>query len=373
MHTNRIVKLIVLILFLFPLNSHRSLAVKGLEGRKQLVLEGNTAIVQVDLAGGSIVDFHLVGQELNPLNWNYPGKGDLEPRTIGHFICFDRWGQPSPQEQKNGMPFHGEAAQVEWSALSQPSNKGGIVSAEMSCKLPIGGLSLTRTMKLSGDSPVLVVREEITNMNKLGRLYNIVQHPSIAPPFLDESVIVDCNAHKGFMQSSPMPAPEEPVIYWPMIVYNGEFVDLSRLADDHLPGVTSFVFSEGEDYGWVTACNPDKGLLIGYIWGLNEYPWLNIWRNVNDGKPAARGLEFGTTGLHKPFFDLVAKRTIFDKPLYEYIDAGETVIKSYVAFLSVIPADYQGVGDIDYMKGTIVLKEKGENRDRDITLKYKLP
>jgi hypothetical protein len=230
---------------------------------------------------------------------------------------------------------------------------------------------LKRTMKLYEDAPVLMVEEEISNVNKLGRVYNIVQHPSIAPPFLDESVVVDTNAYKGYMQESPMPAPEEPVLYWPKLVYKGELADLRRLADNPDPSVVSLVFRDGVEYGWVTACNPGKGLLFGYLWKLSDYPWLNIWRNVQDGKPAARGIEFGTTGLHQPFGGLLAKGTIFDRPLYEYIDAGQTVVKSYTAFLSRIPRDYRGVGDVTFRDGRIVIQELGKDRKRDITLKIK--
>ena len=136
----RMISLIFIGVWMCVVLSALSRAEPSLEGRKQVVLEGNAALVSVDAAGGSIVDFHLSGQNLNPLTWNYPEKGDLKPRTIGHFVCFDRWGQPSPQELKNGMPFHGEAAQVEWQVLSEPVKKEGAVSAEMFCSLPIGGL-----------------------------------------------------------------------------------------------------------------------------------------------------------------------------------------------------------------------------------------
>ena len=47
---------------------------------------------------------------------------------------------------------------------------------------------------------------------------------------------------------------------------------------------------------------------------------------------AARGLEFGTTGLHQPYSILVAKGRIFDRPLFEYLDAGQTVARSYAAY-----------------------------------------
>ena len=65
----------------------------------------------------------------------------------------------------------------------------------------MGGLTLTRTAKLSGASPVLLIREVIKNVNRLGRVSNLVQHPSIAPEFLDESVIVDSNAWKGYLRA----------------------------------------------------------------------------------------------------------------------------------------------------------------------------
>ena len=359
-------------LIMFTVLSYPCSPETGLEGRKQVILENAAACASIDIAGGSIVDFHLTGNQLNPLNWNYPEKGDTSPRTMGHFICFDRWGQPSEAEIENGMPFHGEAPYVVWKVLSPPAKKNGALTAEILCELPIGGMILKRTMTLYENTPVVRVREEITNINKLGRVYNIVQHPTIAPPFLDETVLVDSNAYKGYMQESPWPNPEEPVIYWPSIAYKGKHVDFRRLFDDPNPAVVSFVFQDGEEYGWVTACNPGKGLMLGYIWKLSEYPWLNIWRNVDkDGEPAARGLEFGTTGLHRPFGDMLAKRTIFGRTLCEYCDAGQTIVKSYLMFLSEIPAQYNGVGNIEYSGCTIVIKEHEPAVTPDIVITVK--
>ena len=328
---------------------------QGLGGRQLVTLEGKAAVLTVDVAGGAIVDFHFKGRTLNPFTWNYPEKGDKTPRPMGHFVCFDRWGQPSQNEGKNGMPFHGEATTVQWMVLSQPVMKNGAVTAKMSCSLPIGGMTLIRTMVLSDTAPVVEVTEEITNVNKLGRVYNIVQHPSIGPPFLDESVIVDCNALKGYMQESPMPTPEEPTLYWPKNFYRGTIVDFRYLTDNPNPAVVSFVFRDGEEYGWVTACNPAGGLLVGYRWKTAEYPWLNIWRNVKDSKPAARGIEFGTTGLHQPFDVLLEKGTMFGRPLYEYLDANESTVKSYTMFLAGIPKDCTGVDNVGVRNGSIVI------------------
>ena len=362
-----------MVIFILAGNIPLSWPEPTLDGRELVVLKGKAAQVGVDVAGGSIVDFHLGKDGLNPLNWNYPEEKTTEPRTMGHFVCFDRWGQPSRQESKNGMPSHGEAARVVWKVLSKPVYKNGMIRTEMLCELPIGGMTLKRSMNLYDNIPVLIVREEITNINKLGRVYNIVQHPSIAPPFLDESVIVDSNAKKGFMQESPMPTPEEPVVYWPKIAYKGKLVDLGRLSDNSNPGVVSFVFEDGIKYGWVTTSNPGKGLLLGYIWKLSEYPWLNIWRHVANGKPFARGLEFGTTGLHKPFISLIEKGEIFKRPLFEYLDAVQTVEKSYVAFLAEVPKDFSGVNNVKYSEGAIVIEFRRSAKTGEFSIKISAP
>jgi hypothetical protein len=95
---------------------------------------------------------------------------------------------------------------------------------------------------------------------------------------------------------------------------------------------------------------------------------LNIWRNLENGRPAARGLEFGTTGLHQPVGVLVSKGKIFDHAIYAYLDAGETVTRSYAAFLFRIPAGYRGVERITYDSGRLTLHERGRASARDLTV-----
>ena len=73
---------------------------------------------------------------------------------------------------------------------------------------------------------------------------------------------------------------------------------------------------------------------------------------------AARGLEFGTTGLHQPYAELVRVGRILGRSIYEYIDANETVEKSYQAFLVKIPRSFQGVAEINYSNGELELIER---------------
>ena len=158
-------------------------------GRPSIVLNSQNAHLVVDLAGGAIRDFSFNGG-VNPLSWNTPGPKDTSIHGFGHFLCLDRWGPPSDAEGKLGMPYHGEASNVRWTLEhSSPTQ------AVMSARLAMAGLAVRREIRLSEGA--FAVREEVTNEKPLGRIFNIVQHPTIAPPFLDENTIVDSNGLKA--------------------------------------------------------------------------------------------------------------------------------------------------------------------------------
>jgi hypothetical protein len=332
--------------------------------RDTIVLENETARVVFDLGGGSLAGFRFKATELNPLSWNTPAPGDPSVHGMGHFLCLDRWGPPSAAEGANGMPYHGEASNVRWQVVRLPAERNGATEAEMTAALPKAGLFVRRTIRLSAKAPVMEVREEVTNRNRLGRLYNMVQHATIAPPFLDEDTLVDCNGRKGFAQGGELPFPEEPSFFWPRALNrDGVAVDMRRLGSDANPNVVSYTIEAGN--GWVTAGSPKAGLLIGYLWKRTDYPWVSLWRDVRNGHPAARGLEFGSTGLHQPFPILVKKRQIWGRPLFEYLDAEESVTRSYTAFLMKIPTDFAGVGSIEQNGQELHVRERTEVNPRE--------
>lgn len=285
----------------------------------------------------------------------------MTPRSMGHFICLDRWGSASDAEKANGLTNHGEASQVWWEVSQEPVSQGGVIEAILSARLPLAGLSVERTIRLQENASVVSVTESVKNHNPFGRIYNLVQHPTVGGPFLDEDTIVDANGTRGFMQDRSMPNPEISEVQWPRAIrIDGAEVDIRYLRDDHQPGVVSYVLED--EYGWVTASSPNSGLLIGYIWKASEFPWLNIWRHVKEGKPYARGLEFGTTGLHVPGHSLVAKGKIFDRALYRYIDASETQTFQYANFLLEIPKDFAGVSSVKYEAGKLSVVEAGKKK-----------
>ena len=118
----------------------------------------------------------------------------------------------------------------------------------------------------------------------------------------------------------------------------------------------------------MTAANSGKGLLLGYFWKTQDYPWVSLWRDVREGKPAARGLEFGSTGLHQPYPILVQVGRLWERPLFEFLDAGETRTKSYLMFLLKIPSDFRGVQQVNFEGSTLRVIERRESRPRELTL-----
>ena len=339
------------------------------KGRPSLVFQNDEARFVIDLLGGSFREFQFLDHPINPLNWGQPKPGNVGAKVMGHFLCLDRWGPPSESEGANGMPYHGEAGRLRWQVDESVHDHEGIQHARMSARLPLAGLGITRSIQFGSKQAIAMVHETVTNHNKLGRPYNMVQHPSIGPPFLTKHTVVDANGRKGFAQGGSLPNPEEPSFYWPQaLTQDGEHVNLRHLESDHDPNVVSFTIDDS--IGWVTAFTPESRLLIGYVWPTKDYPWLDIWRNVQDEKPSARGLEFGTTGLHQPYPILMEKGRIFGRKLFEYLDASESATKRFAVFLARLPSDFSGVDNLVVTEEKIELQERagGKNRAFDIPL-----
>ncbi|MDD4776968.1 MAG: hypothetical protein PHV53_01635 [Fermentimonas sp.] len=328
---------------------------------KEITLQNEHSFLKIDLKGGAYSDFHLKELQLNPINWQSddPGQSSFK----GHFLCFDRWGPPSKGEQKNGFKHHGEVSDLEWQLIKDSYTSKGYIESSMSCVLPMGRLGITREIQMALDQPLIKVTEYIQNLNPFSRMYNIVQHVTLAPPFLDTTTLFDNNSEKGFEDKEDGSLNQEsPTLHWPEAIHNNMKINFRQFQNEW-PRVSTFGFDNNEKYGWVTACNPGKNLLIGYVWKTADYPWLNFWRSMQNGQPAAFGIEFGTTGLHEPFPIVAKKAKIFDRNIFDYIDADEVKEKSFIAFLAKISSDYYGVRKIEVnSKELIIFEHKTGNK-----------
>jgi hypothetical protein len=337
-----------------------------------LTLENEEVQLSVAQNGGAYVDFRFKDQDLNPFTWGLsqeemPENNQGGAVFQGHFLCIGRWGSPSEGEIEAGVPHNGEPANSLWEIRDQ--NPG---SLELQVEAPMDGLSVKRKIKLLDGEAAFQVTEEVKNNLHIGRIYNIVQHATIGPPFLQFSTIINSNAGRGFMQSLSYPDPERFSFSWPEGYADSlkTTVDLRSSAVE-TNYVATHVFGKEEEYGWITAATPNKGLLLGYIWKVSDYPWLNVWHHMNEGKPLAKGLEFGTTGIGRSYEELLSANTKFQgHNSFEYIDAGERITKSFTAFLLQIPKDFTQVDQISIRDNQLVIEEghQGQNRLYQLSL-----
>jgi hypothetical protein len=174
-----------------------------------------------------------------------------------------------------------------------------------------------------------------------------VQHGTIAAPLLYGGTVINTNATKGFDQRTSYAHLEDSSYIWPeATLADGQEMDL-RYVDGDRRFVSTHIFPDAEKFGWITAANADTGVLFGYVWMLDQYPWLNVWYHSVDGKPSVVGLEFGTTGLGQPYRLLLEERVdFFGRNSLEYMDAGEVLIRTWMAFQLEIPADFEGVEEM---------------------------
>ena len=76
--------------------------------RDVTTLRLEAATLSIDAAGGSLSSFQL--GTLNPLSWDSAVHDQLDvsalgPRPLGHFLCLDRWGPPSKEEERASTCF----------------------------------------------------------------------------------------------------------------------------------------------------------------------------------------------------------------------------------------------------------------------------
>ena len=300
---------------------------------KTLCIGNKTASLEVNPEGGAITDFHLTKNKINPLSFAFtkeqmPQNNKAGAPYRGHFICCPYWGLPSAGEIKKGFPNHGAFANMKWQIKKKT---GHFVAMKAGSKKE--GLSLKRKISISTESAIIKVEEEIKNINSFSRLYNIVQHPTLAMPFLDNSILIHSNATAGFNQAHYKNAEKQKTI-WPFVKDEKEKEFNITKPSTAANGVYSFIINPAEKFGWITAYSAKNNLLFGYIFERADYPWINIWKHGVAGKVQYLGIEFGTTGIHQPFDEIIkSSPKLFNENCISVIDADETIKKKYWSFL----------------------------------------
>jgi hypothetical protein len=332
-----------------------------------VTLDNGTMRMVVNVHGGAVSSCTLKGNDLNPFSWKakrWPGNPSIKE---GLFVCFDRLGKPSKTDLDRGIPFHGEATGVRWDVLEQEASAAGNLVVRMRCRLPVAKMVLEREYCLFKDSSVCRVTDRIRNENDFRKPYNMLQHPSLAAPFLDRSVLVDCNAERGYIDTKDIRKLPAPTVSWPEVEFESKPINL-RLVKDRSKFVANYVCDEETVHGWGCVSNPGKGLLVGCLWPTADYPWIRVWRECRDEAPKALGVEFSTTPLGVPLEEIEQVGELLGHQTIEYLDPGAETVKTFYLFLSEIPPDFSGVGEIAVDADSLNIKERNPANKRQWAL-----
>jgi sugar/nucleoside kinase (ribokinase family) len=351
------------------------------EGRKAVQLENDEIRLTATVEGGHVAEILHKKTGINPLwapTWRsvepsvydpqvYPEYGtsneaQLVAGLLGHSLCLDLFGAPTPEEAAAGMPVHGEAPV----ALYQTEISEG--SLTLYTTLEKAELSFERRIRLAPEG-VIRFSEVVENHSHTDRPIGWTQHVSLGAPLLEKgatqflltatrSKVIESSFNNGLGMQKPAAEFD-----WPMCPRkDGGVDDLSTFTTQPVSGgFTAHLMDPLEKHAYFAAWHPRLKVLFGYAWRNEDFPWLARWEenHLRTWKPwnsqgFVLGMEFGVSPMVESRREMVARSKLFDTPTFRWIPAKSKVQVDYCAFLRQVehmPAaiDWDGANRMQFV------------------------
>jgi hypothetical protein len=307
-------------------------------GRRAASIENESVRVTVLIEGGHIAEILDKRSGVNPL-WTPPWDS-IEPSTydlarhpeygadaeskllsgiMGHNLCMDIFGWPSPEEAAAGLTVHGDASIA---AYEITAAHGELTQR---APLPQARLRVERQIRLAGQT--MEITEAVENEASVDRPIAWTEHVTLGPPFLAKGAT---EFRAPVTQSQVL---EEGC---------GNF---SRYTDaPHSAGYTTHLMNPACDTAYFVAWSPGTRLALAYVWRQADFPWLGVWEEnySRTGLPwnartLTRGMEFGVSPMPETRRQMIERGTLFGVPTFRWVPARTRVEVRYRAV--VIPAD----------------------------------
>lgn len=301
------------------------------------------------------------------------GVGEFLASYTGHALCLDYFGMPSADEVRQGLPLHGEAASQNWQVIHRAARSAATRTA-WRVELPSAGLAFEREIELRNAESVAVFQESVTNQRDADHYFHWVQHVTLGAPLLDpecSQVFLSGSRAKtwplGYEGKSLVSADRE--FTWPDAPREkGGRADLSIPFGERGTGFVASVLLDVErEVQFVAALNWRLGLVSGYLFRCEDFPWVAVWEENCareyapwKGATQARGIEFGTTPMPIGKGATFLAGKLFDTPGWKRIPSRATQKVVYAAFLAEVPECWRGVQDIQIEKNALVITGSGE-------------
>ncbi len=380
-------RLMVLLICASALQAQVTVTEEMFHGRHAWVLSNGLMRVSVLSGGGHIAEIRLISgdpkKNVNPMR--VPHYQTIDPQTfdparhaatygdqphkwlsagyMGHMLCFPLYGPPSDDEVKAGLGSHGEAPVVEWRKKKTEVNADG-ATLWYGAELTKTQYRVERAIHLARGAQTVRVEEWIENLTRYDRPYNLMEHATFGPPFVEPGkTVLDASATRGLAgvdASGTGSIKSGSSVAWPQGTgTDGKPVDLRRFQPKPHSGAYYVMrMDPARTEQFFTLYHPDYRVLIGYVFPSEGNPWMADWQENRrasfipwNGEVVARGIEFGTSPFDEGLRKSVERGSLFDTPAYRWIGAGQKVKTEFTVFLAEIPDGFTGAKDVRIMNG----------------------
>jgi hypothetical protein len=254
---------------------------------------------------------------------------------MGHNLCLDIFGGPSPEEQAAGLSPHGEAS------IAAYRLHGWSTGIVMTATLQEARLAVERRITLHGSA--VRVAESVENLSAADRAVGWTEHVTLGPPFLENGVTefaASAGRSKVFeTRFGPadylVPAAE---FHWPHAPrIDGGTADLRIFNASARSGAyTTHLMEPDRPHAFFLAFSPRLRLAFGYVWNRQDFPWMGIWEENRsrghapwNGETITRGMEFGVSPFPETRRAMIERAQLFETPSYKWIPAKTRVEVEY--------------------------------------------
>lgn len=177
------------------------------------------------------------------------------------------------------LGYHGEASMKAWD-YEVVSESPALLEVKLGARLARSPFTIERWLRLEAGSPVLHIRERITNCAGEAMDCMWSHHPAFGAPFLSEHCVIDTGARSLLADdayagaANPLSLGAEYV--WPLA---GE-LDLSAIPAPDQPRDLLGYLKDFET-GWYSITNRRLGFGIGFSWDKDVFPFAWFWQELN--------------------------------------------------------------------------------------------
>jgi hypothetical protein len=109
---------------------------------------------------------------------------------------------------------------------------------------------------------------------------------------------------------------------------------------------------------FATALNRERGLMIGWVFRREEFPWVQTWLSYPGPGRMTRGLEFATQPFDLPRAEVLRAGPLFDTPVFRILPAKSKISASFLMFYARVPEGFAKVEDVRIESGKLQIEDR---------------